>query len=176
MSLFQREPVDLERYVRHAQTGPCFVCEIVERKPRYYDHHIIYEDDGAIAFLNNYPTLYGYTLVAPKAHREQTTGDFTIEEYLALQRLIYNVSEAVREEVPTERLYILTLGSQQGNRHVHWHIAPLPPGVPYEEQQLEALKMERGVLKLSGEEMSRLAMRIRHRLNFRLGRQEEGNV
>lgn len=160
----QREHIDLEEYVRRAQTGPCFVCEIVQRKARYYDHHILYEDDIAIAFLNNYPTLYGYTLVAPKEHKEQATGDFTLEEYLALQQVIYAVAEAVRQAVPTERLYILTLGSQQGNRHVHWHIAPLPPGVPYMEQQLAALSIEKGFLKLSTEEMSQLAERIRKRL------------
>ena len=41
--------------------------------------------------------------------------------------------------VPTERLYLLALGSRQGNAHVHWHVAPLPPGVPYEKQQYAAL-------------------------------------
>jgi hypothetical protein len=44
---------------------------------------------------------------------------------------------AVRRTVEAERVYILSLGSQQGNRHVHWHIAPLPYGVPFKEQQLE---------------------------------------
>jgi diadenosine tetraphosphate (Ap4A) HIT family hydrolase len=78
--------------------------------------------------------------------------------------VVYTVAEAVRQAVPTERMYILTLGSQQGNRHVHWHIAPLPPGVPYIEQQFAALSMENGILKLSSEEMSVLAERIRKRL------------
>lgn len=82
-----------------------------------------------------------------------------------LQRLVYRVGEAVRRAVPTERLYILSLGSRQGNRHVHWHVAPLPPGVPYEEQQLEALRVERGVLDLSDEELSSLAKRIRAELH-----------
>ena len=164
MNTPEREAVDLEGYIRRSQTGPCFICGIIERKAPYTDNHIIYEDDMAIVFLNKYPTLYGYTLVAPKEHREQATGDFTVEEYLALQRLIYTVAEAVRQEVPTERMYILTLGSQQGNRHVHWHIAPLPPGVPYTQQQLVALNMEHGILKLSSEEMSILAGRIRKRL------------
>ncbi|MEA2573372.1 MAG: histidine triad family protein [Chloroflexia bacterium] len=160
----ERQAFDLEAYVRRSQTGPCFICEIVGREAGYYEHHVVYEDDMAIAFLNKYPTLYGYTLVAPKEHREQATGDFTPEEYLALQRVVYNVAEAVRQAVPTERMYVLTLGSQQGNRHVHWHIAPLPPGVPYSEQQLAALNIENGVLKLSDEEMSQLAERIRKRL------------
>ena len=165
MSIFQRQPFDMESYVQRVQTGPCFICEIVARNPDpQYRNHIIYEDDMAIVFLNKYPVLYGYTLVAPRAHCEQVTGDFTIDEYLALQRRVYRVAEALRQEVPTERMYILSLGSQQGNRHVHWHIAPLPPGVPYREQQLEALKIEKGVLKISDEEMASLAVRIRRRM------------
>jgi ATP adenylyltransferase len=159
----ERYQIDLESYIERCQTGPCFVCEIVARNPEY-THQIVYEDEFAIAFLNMYPTLYGYLLVAPIEHRGQATGDFTLEEYLALQRVIYRVAEAVRQEVAAERVYILTLGSQQGNRHVHWHVAPLPPGVPYEKQQLEALKFEGGVLDLSEEEMASLAGRIRQRI------------
>jgi diadenosine tetraphosphate (Ap4A) HIT family hydrolase len=129
-----------------------------------YRHHVIYQDDTAIAFLNKYPTLLGYTLVAPVRHREQVTGDFTLQEYLAFQRVIYRVAEALRLAVPTERVYILSLGSQQGNRHVHWHLAPLPPGVPYRQQQFEALRMENGILQLSDGEMAALAERIRQAL------------
>ena len=66
--------------------------------------------------------------------------------------------------VPTERVYILSLGSQEGNRHVHWHVAPLPPGVPYQEQQLAALAMGRGILPIAPEEMADLADQIRTRL------------
>ena len=50
--------------------------------------HVLYEDDEAIAFLDGYPRAYGYTLVAPKEHYEQVTGDFTMEEYIGLQRLV----------------------------------------------------------------------------------------
>ncbi|MEE9616002.1 MAG: HIT family protein [Anaerolineae bacterium] len=156
----QRQPFDIETYVQRSQHGPCFICEMVAGNPDYR-HHIIYEDDMAIVFLNKYPTLYGYTVVAPREHREHVTGDFTLDEYIALQRLIYRVTEAVRQVVPTERVYILSLGSQQGNRHVHWHIAPLPPGVPYEEQQLAALRFEKGILKLSNEKMTSLTRQIR---------------
>ena len=156
----QRQPFDIEAYAQRSQHGPCFICEMVAGNPKYR-HHIIYEDDMAIVFLNKYPTLYGYTVVAPREHREHVTGDFTLDEYIALQRLIYRVTEAVRQVVPTERVYILSLGSQQGNRHVHWHIAPLPPGVPYEEQQLAALRFEKGILKLSNEKMTSLTRQIR---------------
>ncbi len=158
--MVERYNFDTSEYVRTCQTGPCFICEIVAGNPAYR-HHIVYEDAQNIAFLNKYPTLYGYVLVAPKEHREQVTGDFSVEEYLALQRVIYRVAEAVRQEVQAERVYILSLGSQQGNRHVHWHIAPLPPNVPYEQQQLAALSFEKaGVLRLSEEEKAELAERI----------------
>jgi len=160
----ERYQMNIEAYIQASKTGPCFVCEIVAGNPEF-EHHLVYEDDATIAFLNKYPTLYGYVLVAPKEHREQATGDFTLEEYLALQDVIYRVAEAVRQEVSAERVYILTLGSQQGNRHVHWHIAPLPPGVPYEEQQLAALDFEKAsVLKLSEDEKASLASRIRRRV------------
>jgi ATP adenylyltransferase len=57
-------------------------------------------------------------------------------------------------------MYVLSPGSQQGNRHVHWHLVPLPPGVPYEGQQLALLSEERGWLAIPDEEMSTLASAI----------------
>lgn len=75
------------------------------------------------------------------------------------------VGEAVRRVTNPERLYILSLGSQQANSHVHWHVAPLPPGVPLEAQQFVALDVTRaGVLRLSDDEMAHLARRIREAL------------
>jgi diadenosine tetraphosphate (Ap4A) HIT family hydrolase len=75
------------------------------------------------------------------------------------------VGEAIRQKLPTERLYIMSLGSQSGNRHVHWHVAPLPPGVPYQEQQLAAFSWDRGVLALPDEDMTDLARRIGARVD-----------
>lgn len=155
----ERQQLDIKAYLADIQSKPCFICGIISGDDRA--HHLIYRDEVAIAFLNKYPTLYGHTLVAPLQHREQVTGDFTPDEYLALQRVVYRVAEAVRRALPTERMYILSLGSQQGNRHVHWHIAPLPPGVPFEQQQLEALSISKGYLQLSDAEMSELAERIK---------------
>ena len=81
-----------------------------------------------------------------------------------LRGWIYQVGRALEAVVPTERLYVLSLGSQQANRHVHWHLAPLPPGVPYADQQLAALMKSRGLVALPAEESSRLAAAIRARL------------
>jgi diadenosine tetraphosphate (Ap4A) HIT family hydrolase len=157
-----RKPFDLETYVHQIQTRPCFICEMIAG--RLDGNHIIYQNDQFIAFLNKYPTLYGYALVAPIEHKEQVTGDFSLDEYVTLQRAIYRVAEAVRKTIPTERLYILSLGSQQGNRHVHWHIAPLPFGIPFEKQQLEALGVKNGVLEIPDDEMRELARKIREKM------------
>jgi len=66
----------------------------------------------------------------------------------------------------TERLHVLSLGSRQGNRHVHWHLVPLPPGVPYEQQQVTALAPERGYLDIADEVQAELARRLRRRLDL----------
>ena len=157
----RRHDFDVEGYVDRVRGGPCFVCGIVAGDGRF-PAHVVLRDERHIAFLNRFPTLRGYLLVAPVEHREAVTGDFSLEEYLALQTLVWRLGRAVATVVPTERLYLLSLGSQQGNRHVHWHLAPLPPGVPYDEQQLAALMIERaGYLDVSDEEQTRLAEAIR---------------
>jgi diadenosine tetraphosphate (Ap4A) HIT family hydrolase len=158
----RRRRLDEEAYLRRSRAA-CFVCELVRGNPDYA-HHVVFEDDRTIAFLSAYPTLYGTVLVAPRDHREEVTGDFSEEEYVDLQRVVHRVGEALRRVVPTERLYVLSLGSREANRHVHWHVAPLPPGVPFDEQQLEALSPRRGVLEVGDEELAELAKRIRSEL------------
>lgn len=145
--------------IRRGLAGTCFICEMVSGNPEYA-HHVVYENQDTIVFVDKYPTLYGYVLVAPKEHREQATGDFTREEYLRLQDVVYRVGEAIRNVVLTERLYVLSLGSQQANRHVHWHVAPLPPDVPFEEQQLRALGGDE-YLELSSDEAEHLVRDLR---------------
>jgi diadenosine tetraphosphate (Ap4A) HIT family hydrolase len=140
--------------VRRELGGRCFICELLAGNPDYA-HHVVYEDDRTIAFLQRFQTLYGYVLVAPKEHREQVISGFDRDEYLALQEVIHRVGRAVTEAVPTERLYVLSLGSQEGNRHV-----------PFEQQQLAALDTDLG-LDLSEEELEELAERIRVALGDR---------
>lgn len=50
--------------------------------------------------------------------------------------------------------------AQQGNAHLHWHVVPLPPGVPYEQQQLRALSAEHGVLNGDDARQAELARTI----------------
>jgi diadenosine tetraphosphate (Ap4A) HIT family hydrolase len=158
----RRPPPDLDAYLAGARAR-CFLCELAAGTPEH-PHHLVYEDESAIAFLNRFPTVAGYTLVAPREHREQVTGDFDDEEYLELQRVVHRVSEAVRRATSAERVYLLSLGSQQANRHVHWHVVPCPPGLPFERQQLALVDWELGLVDLSDEEMSAIAERIRAEL------------
>ena len=160
---FRRYFPDMEEMHGRFRTRSCFVCRLVAGEgdaPRY----VFYEDDGVIAFLDGYPRAYGYSLVAPKEHREQVTADFTRGEYLGLQATVYGVTEAVREEVGAERMYVYTFGSNEGNAHVHWHVVPLPSGVPYGEQQGAWASWDKGVLKIPRNEMFDLAARIGRRL------------
>lgn len=155
----ERQPFDLEGLVSRTRSGPCFICAMLAGDPAY-SHHLIAEDEDTILFLSKYPTQRGYALVCPKAHVEDLAGDLSEAAYLALQASVYRLARAMKQVMPVERVYVLSLGSQQGNRHLHFHVVPLPPGVPYERQQYHALMAEHGVLPLSHEEMAALALEL----------------
>ncbi len=142
-----------------AREGPCFICEMLKRNPDYA-HHIIAEDEDSVLFLSKYPTQRGYALVCPKAHVEDLAFDLSTESYLALQARVHRLARAMKRVLAVERVYVLSLGSQQGNRHLHFHVVPLPPGVPYERQQYHALMAEHGVLDIPAAEMAALAERL----------------
>jgi diadenosine tetraphosphate (Ap4A) HIT family hydrolase len=100
-------------------------------------------------------------LVVPRRHVEDVIRDLTPDEYLALQAVVHRIASAVAEATQPERVYVLSLGSMQGNAHVHWHVVPLPPGVPYENQQFHALMAENGVLDYRPDHLATLAAQIR---------------
>ena len=81
------------------------------------------------------------------------------QEYLALQRLVRRVALGVRSVVPSDRTYVMSLGSAQTNNHVHWHVVPCPPGFAYEQQQFELLT--KGYLDIPNVESERLAAELR---------------
>ena len=160
-----REPAraqfDLDAYMREVEKG-CFICRLIEGDPSLPLHHIVWRSQKAIVFLNRLPTVFGSMLVAPLAHREQVTGDFTLHQYLDLQRIVHAAAESLRKALNPERVYILSLGSQQANTHVHWHIVPCPPETPLEKQQLALLDAEKqGILELDHDEAEALATRLR---------------
>jgi diadenosine tetraphosphate (Ap4A) HIT family hydrolase len=155
----QRLPLDIGRLVRNATQGPCFICELVAGNPAFR-HHVIAEDDETIIFLSKYPTLRGYALICPKTHVEDLAEDISSAAYLALQARVHKLARALKQVFDAERIYVLSLGSRQGNSHLHFHVAPLPRGVPYEQQQYHALMAEHGVLCIAEEEMAAMAREI----------------
>ncbi|MEU5187540.1 HIT family protein [Streptomyces klenkii] len=152
--------MDLDAYVFRARTGPCFVCAFLAGDPDY-THETVFEDDENVAFLDRWPTLPGKVLVAPKAHVEHAVRDLDEAAYIRLMLFVRSVAQAVEQVFEPERTYLLSLGSQQGNAHLHWHIAGLPPGVPYERQQHHALMAENGVLTHSSQERAEIMARLR---------------
>lgn len=148
---------------RIRQQGQCFICRVIDRT-HSYSHHVVYEDADTIVFLNRYPTLLGYCLVSPRKHVEDWARDLSEAEFLTFQRVVHRVARAIAAAVPTERVYSLSLGSQQANGHVHWHVAPLPPEVPYEQQEFSALLKENGILDIPEPDQAELARTIRSHL------------
>ncbi|MEV6661520.1 HIT family protein [Nocardia fluminea] len=157
----QRIPFDVEAYVQRVRSSACFICEVVASPSSDGWHEVVAETENDIAFLCKYPTMLGHVLVAPKVHHEHVVKDLTENAYLQLLALVYRVARAVEATVEVERTYLLSLSSQQGNSHVHWHISPLPPGVPYHEQQFHALMAENGVLPWTPQQASALARQLR---------------
>jgi diadenosine tetraphosphate (Ap4A) HIT family hydrolase len=158
--------IDADSYARQLfednRAGRCFICDLIHDSSRA---HLIRKDDLCIAFLPKYPTLRGRALLAPIKHRTQVVGDFSENEYLAIQRHVYRLGRAISTAFPTERLYVLSLGSNDGVAHVHWHLAPLPPGVPLAAQQFQALDIANGYLDLSENELAGIASRISRNLD-----------
>jgi len=157
-------PFDRAAYEARVRVGPCFVCRLVRGEPTQPEL-VVHHDRLAVTFLSRPGVVPGHTLVAPVRHAEAVVADFPVEEYLDLQRRVYQVAEAVQATVPAERLYLLSLGSQQGTAHVHWHVVPLPPGVPYPDQQFGLFDLARlGVLDLPPADQQSLAAALRSRL------------
>jgi histidine triad (HIT) family protein len=155
----ERLPFDLERYVRERAQGPCFICAMLRGEPGYH-HHRIAEDEDTVLFLSKFPTQPGYGLVCPKRHVEDLAEDLSPEASLGLQARVHRLARALKQVFDAERIYVLSLGSQRGNSHLHFHVVPLPRGVPYAQQQYHALMAEHGVLRMEEAELAAMAATI----------------
>lgn len=153
-----------EEYDRLCRSD-CFVCRIVAGHPLVPNPHVVYEDDRVTAFLNQFPTQEGYTLVCPKRHVERYETDLSSEEWLRLQGVVQRVSKAVSAATGAIRMYIASLGGPERNAHLHIHVCPCPAGTPFAEQQFAAMELEGGrYLNLPDERMCAIAARIQERI------------
>lgn len=144
----------------------CFVCRLVAGNPLVADPRIVYEDDHVIAFLNQFPTQEGYTLVCPKRHVERWESDLDDMEWMHLQSVVRAVARAVAEVTGAMRVYVASLGSPERNPHVHMHVCPCPPGTPFDQQQFAAMDFKDGqYLQISDARLDELAQQLRARLS-----------
>ncbi|MEV0247360.1 HIT family protein [Nocardia sp. NPDC050712] len=149
----------IDRVLAENAAGQCFICELAEEQTTRERETVAYRDEHCVVFFPPYPRLYGYCLLAPRRHATQVVSDFTEDDYLALQLRVHRLGRVLSEITPTERLYVFSFGSMQGVAHVHWHVAPLPPGTPFREQQLAAVgKLE--YLVIAAAERDELAARV----------------
>ncbi len=147
----------------------CFVCRIVDGKPLVSNPYIVYEDEQVIAFLNQFPSQEGYTIVCPKRHVERLENDLSEVEWLHLQKVVQRVAQAVSETTHAIRMYIASLGSPERNAHVHIHVCPCPPNTPFKAQQFDVMQIKDGkYLLLSEEKLEELSSQIRSKLAIAL--------
>jgi histidine triad (HIT) family protein len=148
-----------------ATRSACFVCRIVEGRPLFPNPRILFEDDRVIAFLNQFPTQEGYSLVCPKRHAERFETDLSPEEWRHLMAVAQKVAAVVAEVTGAIRMYLASLGSPERNAHLHLHVCPCPEGTPFEQQQFAAMQVRDGrYLELSEERLDELAVQIRQGL------------
>ncbi|GLY76261.1 HIT family protein [Actinoallomurus iriomotensis] len=159
---YPRLVLDTAQYAARLQAdnsaGRCFICDLVDDE-NSEPGALIYQDELCVVLFPSTPRLLGYTMVAPREHHTGVVADFTEDDYVALQRRIHRLGRAITALVPTERLYVFSFGSHQGVAHVHWHVVPLPPGVPFEEQQFNAVNRP-DYLQIPAKERAELAARI----------------
>jgi diadenosine tetraphosphate (Ap4A) HIT family hydrolase len=162
----RRVEFDEASYVAEIQEKQCFICRLVQGDPGLHLETIVSEDDACIAFLDRFPAFIGHTLVGPKRHVEDLLVDLSREEYLHLQAFTYRIGQALSRVLSPERVYLCSFGSIQLNAHVHFHIIPLPPGVPPDGAQAVAMiRPVTGFIALSENERSELVGSIRHAMD-----------
>jgi len=140
----------------------CFVCRIVEGRPLVPNVRVVYEDDAVIAFLNQFPSQEGYTIVCPRAHVERYESELSPEAWLYLLAVTQKIARAVSEVTGAIRMYLASLGSPERNPHLHLHVCPCPEGTPFDQQQFAAMQFRDGeYLALTDERLDDLAAQIR---------------
>ena len=99
----------------------CIFCDIVSHRA---PSHAVYEDDGAVAFLDIFPYTRGHLLLVPKRHVDRLT-DLTEEEYPDFLRALSNVCRRV-ERLTRHYNVALNQGSLAGQIVFHLHVHVIP--------------------------------------------------
>jgi len=101
----------------------CLFCSIAKKE---ISAEVIYESDGALAFLDIHPMAPGHALVIPKQHVD-TILDLPENDFISIFKAMREVEKMVIKSLKPDGF---TLGINQGKvsgqevDHLHIHIAP----------------------------------------------------
>jgi len=107
------------------ESGGCTMCKLVR------EADAIAETPHAVAVLDRYASRPGHVLVVLRRHEERIAA-LAWEAYADLQKLAWEVSRALEDELAPRRIYVAALGSAAqpptSFPHVHFHVVPLADG------------------------------------------------
>lgn len=101
----------------------CIFCKIINKE---LQGHVVFENEGVIAFLDIYPRSPGHTMVIPKQH-VSTLGELNEKSAADLFRIVGKLSRELRSKLNADGL---TIGINEGDvsgqtvKHLHVHIIP----------------------------------------------------
>jgi len=139
----------------------CIFCAIAaQRAPAA----IVYESDGALAFLDIRPVVEGHTLVIPKRH-SRNLFDLDDESGKAVMHASRVVARALRAVFNTDGLTVLQSNERAGGQdvfHYHAHLAPRFVGDGLMSRDANERRMQwRSRGSPSREELEAIAAKIR---------------
>jgi histidine triad (HIT) family protein len=99
----------------------CLFCRIVAGDE---PAHLVFEDEGCVAFLDARPLFHGHTLLVPRGHHE-TLWDLPDELVAPLFANTKTLSLAVRDAMGAQGAFVaMNNVVSQSVPHLHVHIAP----------------------------------------------------
>ena len=130
----------------------CLFCDIASGTVAA---EIVFEDDGALAFLDHRPLFPGHCLLIPRAHYE-TLGDLPVDLLHPFFRAAQVLSVCVRDAMAAEGSFVaMNNRVSQSVPHLHAHIVPRR-----KKDGLRGFFWPRGKYR-DDEEMAAVATRLR---------------
>jgi histidine triad (HIT) family protein len=101
----------------------CVFCKILDGSLPSWR---VYEDDGAVAFLDKGQATRGHTLVIPRRHATDIW-ELTEDEAAAVMRVAHRVARLLRERLPMRGLNVTQANGAAAWQEVfHYHVHLIP--------------------------------------------------
>ncbi len=115
--------------------------------------HKVAENDSCFAFMDIMPLAMGHLLVVPKVEVDRY---FDLDESTLSELTVFSkkIAAAIEKAVPCNRVGVAVIGLEVP--HAHVHLIPL--------NSVEDINFERPKLKVSNDELAKLAAKIKAEL------------